>query len=236
MKGTGILVHGRHLQAEGWETLVWGEPPHKLGSLTMMVYMALNEGPENITLVVFGTGASEKDGFKEAEYMKQYLLEHFGDLVQFPRIADHPAFTEDGQARLEKVVERIVPEIQSKNTLEELKNAARLFTDAGVERIIQIACGSHLPRCIQNRLQVKEAGGIPEGPMWHAVADDMTYLGSSAGDVTILEPPHRGDDPLLREPKDRLPSELAKRIFRIPFPKRLELLDEWDALLKRYNV
>ena len=37
---TGILVHGCHLSADGWEHIVWGQPPHELGRLPHAVLLA----------------------------------------------------------------------------------------------------------------------------------------------------------------------------------------------------
>ena len=63
----GIHVHGRHVKAVGWERLVWGDPTNnKLGSMPKMVEVAIdliNQGLRPV--IVFGTGASEKDGWEE---------------------------------------------------------------------------------------------------------------------------------------------------------------------------
>merc|ERR1719210_1807680 len=56
----GILVHGCHLQANGWEDIVWGHPPEKLGRLPQTVLLAWEE---RAAVVVLGTGASRaQDG------------------------------------------------------------------------------------------------------------------------------------------------------------------------------
>ena len=41
---TGVLVHGCHLSADGWEHIVWGRPPHELGRLPHAVLLAWEEG------------------------------------------------------------------------------------------------------------------------------------------------------------------------------------------------
>lgn len=130
---TGILVHGRHLQAEGWEKLVWGVPGEgKLGSLPMMVLIALTVGIENIGAIVFGTGASEKDGLKEAEYTKRYILENMAKLGQFEKIAFHPHFqSRRDLVLLDNMCNAVIPEIRSKNTAEEVANAAEIFKNMG---------------------------------------------------------------------------------------------------------
>lgn len=227
----GILVHGRHLQAEGWEKLVWGVPEEgRLGSLPMMVLIALTVGIENIGAVVFGTGASEKGGLKEAEYTKRYLLKNMSELGQFDKLAFHPRFqSRRDLVLLDGICREIIPETQSKNTAEEIANAAKIFKNIGCGIIYQISCGSHIPRCTIERLKIAERGGIPADQLWLSVADDMTFSGSTAGDVAIIEPPHRGDDPMIRAPKKA--HEVVPKLFKLSPLARTQFLSDLDVML-----
>jgi hypothetical protein len=197
----GILVHGRHVEAVNWEKLAWGEPPHRLGALPMMALVALNAGVENVSGIVFGTGASEKDGLKEAEYMKRFLLEHTGKLGEFELIKAHPRFQSSRDlVLLDQLFRRVICETDSKNTDEEVANAAQIFSELGVHEVKQVTCGSHAPRCQLVHLKVRASGGIPRGQLWSCYGDDMAFSGSEVKDVTIMEPPHRGDDPMVSAP------------------------------------
>lgn len=66
---TGILIHGRHLQAIEWEQMIWGDVENaKLGTLPTAILAALNEGVDNIALITLGTGAShDETGAPEAQ-------------------------------------------------------------------------------------------------------------------------------------------------------------------------
>jgi hypothetical protein len=62
---TAILIHGCHLQAEEWENIVWRNPRVGiLGRIPRGIQLAIQEKAD---LIFWGTGASEKDGLKEAE-------------------------------------------------------------------------------------------------------------------------------------------------------------------------
>jgi hypothetical protein len=167
----------------------------------MMVLVALNAGVENVAQIVFGTGASEKDGLKEAEYSKRFLLEHAGELGLFDLIKTHPRFQSSRDlVLLDGLFRGIICETSSKNTDEEVANAAKIFSELGVDEVKQVTCGSHAPRCQLVQLKVRAAGGIPRGQLWSCYGDDMAFAGSEVKDVAIIEPPHRGDDPMVSAP------------------------------------
>jgi len=211
MGAIGIFVHGRHVGTVDWERLIWGDPENnKLGSLTRLVLEILERGPETIKTIAIGSGASEKEGVSEAQCMKNYLLDHFSDLGAFSMIRDHINFQEDEFGQLLKLIRNIYCDTISQNTAQEIEHAITFFADAGCTEIYQISCRSHLPRCVAERVKAK----IPLGQKWYAVSDDMTYSGSQADDIVVLEPPHRSDDPMLsselRMPRtDRHPSPLC---------------------------
>jgi len=219
----GILVHGRHVQTENWETLIWGAPPDKMGSLPRLVYEILRRGPENVGMIVLGTGASERDGLKEAECMKQYLQACFDDIIAFPLIKNHPRFqSAKDRFCLMHLIDKIHCEVASKNTAEEVRAAAALFEGLGCTEIYQISCGSHIARCLLESLKA--------GHRWYGVPDDMTFARSEFSDVVVVEPPHRGDDPMISA--DIKMHEVVRKLFKLPQERRIRCLHDIDALIE----
>jgi len=137
-------------------------------------------------MIAFGTGASEKDGVKEAVCMKNLLLHRFDDLQEFSLINSHKCFQkmEDREA-LYKFFENIHCEVASKNTAEEINNTSLLFLEYGCREIYQITCGSHLSRCIRKMEKIRETGILPEGQRWYGIADDMRCDGTHIGEANM---------------------------------------------------
>lgn len=230
-QGIGILIHGRHVEAKAWESLVWGQAPRKLGALPMMILVALNRGPENIKTIVFGTGASEKEGLLESEYMKRYLLESFWRLDDFEQIDNHDQLDSLSELYV-GLVPKIICETTSKNTVEEIAAAAKIFTEAGVTEVIQITSASHAPRCIKDAAVAAEQGLIPADQLWYVVRDQSTYAGMKAGDVAIFEPPHRGDDPMINAPL--LPHQVFPSLYKIKsMEDKVTALREIESVIAR---
>jgi len=197
---SGALVHGRHVQTQNWERLVWGDPKaNRLGSLPTLARVILEESKDRpITTIVMGTGASERDGRKEAEVMKGFLLDNFDKLGQFPTFREHIGLqTVAARDILEGRLHHIITETTSQNTDQEVAAAAKVFAEHGVTFVSQITAASHAPRSMLVQSAAREAGAIPADQRWSLVADDMTFGDGPVRDVTVLEPPHRGDDPAI---------------------------------------
>ncbi len=235
MSNIGILVHGRHVGALGWEKLMWGCPTEdKFGSLTRMVLEVLDRGQENIGTIIFGTGTSEHDGLKEAECMKQYLQKNFTKLSEFSTIKEHPRFqSSDDIAHLSKLIDNIFCEIKSKNTAQEVRNAAKIFAKNDCKEIYHISCSSHISRCVLDMKKAWARGEIPKDQRWYGAPDDMTFEGTSLEDVVVVEPPHRGDDPRLKE-KIQM-KEVIIPLFRLSSKDRTECLGFYQTILKAYS-
>ncbi len=137
----GVLIHGYNLLEENWEEVVWGRPP-LMGRLPRGALIALYLDAE---IIVFGTGATERDGKKEAEVMRDYLLDHFSELKEFPAFQGI-----DLKAAKKKIEEVSRVEIESTNTIEEVYCAGKIFLEAGVESIILVSSPDHLPRCFRD--------------------------------------------------------------------------------------
>jgi len=193
---TGILVHARHLETVGWTRLVWGVPKQdSLGSLPKLVELLLQEtADEPISTIVFGCGPSVRDNLSEGEYAKRYLLDHLQELHDFPRFAD---LTDKNLAALRNRLVQIHVTQTLTRSIDEVAVAAELFARASVTRVLQLTAASHAPRCIQIQSAAKAAGLIPKSQQWFLVADDRCYEGADPFSTTILEPAHRGDDPMI---------------------------------------
>lgn len=225
----GILVHGRHVLANGWDRLVWGDPnEQKLGSLPMMVLTALNLGVEDI-VVIFGTGASERDGVKEAVCMKRHLIEWQQKLFEFAVIRDHPNYDERVVAEL---IDNIQTETASQNTNQEVENAARLFDDYDVGMVFQISSASHLPRCVKTVSELREKGLMPKSQLWCGVSDHMTFGDLGAGATAILETPHRGDDAMGQVDSALWPSTVVPKLFKLPLERRVAVLSSLKSMIE----
>ena len=224
---TGVLVHGRHLQAKNWEQIIWGNPPDLLGQVPKGVLSALQE---NAKVIIFGTGASEKNGRKEAEVIRDYLFDNFFKLKGFKAFKE---FTKTDLEKLKKKIEKISKvEIKSQNTVEEARFAGYILKREGVKRIILVSCPTHISRCVRDAYSVFEqdkslrhfTGNLLAAP------SQVSYANSKISDVVVIEPPHRGDI-------DSLPLHLyAKRLLGVSPEKKADFLDKLDILLKKYSA
>ncbi|MEW6741362.1 MAG: hypothetical protein AB1486_01270 [Planctomycetota bacterium] len=220
---TGIVVHGCHLGAFDWRGIVWGTPPHELGRIPAAVHVAIREDAD---LLVFGTGASERNGRKEGDYSRNYMLEHFASLAEFEcfRGVDLPAQEE----RIESISRA---ECTSQNTPQELEAAGRLFLEHGIEKVILVSSPTHIVRCLRDALHVYSRPPLLAlRRNLYAAASDSSYLGGRVEDVVVFEPPHRGDRGSF------LTHYIVKRILKIPESRMEPFLRELDALLEEFAV
>lgn len=200
MAKLGVLVHARHPNTMDWEKLVWGvSAADRLGDLTKLVELLLREVPQKpITHIVTGSTETVKEGLLDGEYTKKYLLDHFDQLYDFPRLRTllRP-LPDDAVHSLRVRLENMIVTTPLKNTAEEIVHSARIFTEHGVDEVIQVTSASHGPRCIQLQAVARAEGNIPATQLWSVVMSDLCFGGSSPKDTLVVETPHRGDDPLL---------------------------------------
>jgi len=225
---TGVLVHGCHLDAYDWRGIVWGYPD--VGDLGRAPKSVLIAHQEQAEMIVFGTGASERmvdrDGvrraMKEGEYTLDYLLRHFEELAEFP------AFGKLDLAALREQIERTArAESRSQNTREEVIEAAELFLENGIERMILVSSPTHISRCVRDAYAALESDRFARlRHQLFATPSDSSYLGSRAEDVVIFEPPHRAD-------RHSAPIHLnVSRILRIPPAELGDFLKRLDRILQ----
>ncbi|MEK7101814.1 MAG: ElyC/SanA/YdcF family protein [Patescibacteria group bacterium] len=217
---TAVLIHGCHLQAEGWENIIWGNPEKGiLGRVPKGIFEALKW---NSDIMIFSTGASEKNGVKEGKYIFQYALQRLEEMISLipDPTMDLRAFVQE-RARLE---------LSSQNTREEVLASARLAHAEGIERLVLVSSPSHILRAHKDAISA--LGSDPELRYLlrnlYATASDTCFQGTTVEDVVIIEPPHRGD-----RPKNDLYKH-AREMFRIPADTMTLFTNELRALLQKY--
>jgi hypothetical protein len=235
MKQTGILLHVRHIDTEGWERLMWGEPAaDRFGYLPMLVWLLLNEPrDEPVTKVLIGrTIGCEKDGLNDAAYTKRFFVERFDQLREFPRLAQRlRALSDTETQRLRKRIENIEEMPELRNTMDEVTVGAKIFAERGIDKVVQLTAANHAPRCIQAQSQARAEGVIAREQIWSVVADDTCFEGANPLTTLILEPPHRGDDPMLGV-KPSAP-EVLRSYLHLSGTAQLQFVKEAQKLIVR---
>lgn len=218
---TAVLIHGCHLQAglkgKDWETIVWGDGKPTLdGRGTMGIKVALDLDAE---LVIFSTGASELEGTKEGEYTYQYALNHLWEIAAAVGYGEHEVH--------DLLASRPELDLESQNTREECDRNFRLCASRGIERIVIVSSPWHIQRCHTEALKVAEVlrGEGVAVPEIMAIASH----GPTEG-VVVLEPSHRGDQPVNRY------AELGARLFKVPETDRKDFEHRLGALLADYGA
>lgn len=220
---TGVLIHGLHLQTKGWEEIVWGKPPYLLGRLPQGIAVALTE---KAGIVVFGTGASERDGKKEAEVTRDFLLDHFLELSKFTDFQG--VDLKEAKGTIENISSL---DTLSQNTAQEVRFASRMFQEAGVDKIILVSSPTHISRCIRDAfIACNEDDALRH--FTHnlfATPSQTCFPGTTAADVAIVEPPHR---------PDRIANSLnvlVQRMFKVPRAEQESFLTKLELLLAEYG-
>lgn len=242
---TGVLVHGCNLLIENWRHVAWGDPPDQLGRIPQGVLVAMEH---DASTIVFGTGASSKtfrlgDSDKqdqellEADYSLEYLRSHFASLTKFRPIAQRfpNLTTENGvdEAR-ENLLGRIVIDTDSQNTVEEIRNAGEIFLEHDIDRVILVSSPSHVVRCLRDAISI-----FHSEPKFARFANEIyacpsmtCYEGTSAGDVVVVEPPHRPDRHVV--PTHRRIQRMLT-LQKLNYDDLVSLIEEFDDLLQRYE-
>lgn len=182
-----VLIHGCHLKAEGWQSVVWGNPSEGIwGSIQRGVELSFSE---DASFIFWGTGASEKDGMKESEHMFQFAISHLSELAGLCGCS-----SEELKSFLE---ERSFVDKVTQNTAEELRAYFDFCLLKGVTNPIIVAVATHASRSIKTTLALI----LKEGKyriFLHRIIlapADTCFFGATPDDVVVIEPPHRGDIP-----------------------------------------
>ncbi len=242
---TGVLVHGCNLGAENWRYVAWGDAPDNYGRIPMGVLLALET---RASVIVFGTGASQKDyrfpdsdkfgqSLYESEYAREYLDTHFENLSHFNifknrlgRICDAA-----GCGELKSFVfDRLQVETASRNTIDEVRNAGEIFLKHDVERVIIVSSPSHVIRAFRDAISIfhgdRRFRSFRDN-LW-AVPSITCYEGSTVDDVVVIEPPHRPDRHVI--PTHRRIQRMLN-LQKLPYERLVAFIEEFDDLLQRYE-
>lgn len=178
---TGILVHGYNLNAENWMDVAWGRPLDQLGRVPRAVLLAAQM---DVDIMVFGTGASQRDGVKEGEWTIRYLMDHF------EKLSDFSCFSSIDLASLQSEIAGVaLAELGSTNTDTESAADGKIFCERGMECILVVSSPDHIFRC--HKLMYVALTGL--GTMrlrrnLFAVGSDVSYRqGRLVEDVKIDE-------------------------------------------------
>lgn len=218
---SAVLIHGCHLQAEGWESIVWGDPKNGvLGRAPKGVRLALRE---RFDLIYWGTGASKKGDRKESEYTFDYTIAHAGQLSE---LEGFDPYEVESILRPMSYIDTV-----SQNTMEEVARAADVCRARGIGRLILVSSPTHIARCLQEAEKLRAAGHLGNLEVF-ATSSDTCFAGATPADVVIVEPPHRGDMPKWQTYR------YVRAMFSVMKDKSAfeRLLAEFGALLGRYGV
>ena len=234
---TGILVHGVHLQANGWDNIVWGKAPDMMGRIPKAIQMFFRFKP---SVMYFGTSASEKDGVKEGQYIFNTLCIRKNELGDFSILKEtndlsgldiHP--TPNGQISYEEDKTEVVIDTVSQNTQEEILAAGEVFLKLGITEVVLVSSASHIPRCIRDAQIVynnPKYGGKYKVLAQNLIAApaDTCFDGSNYDSTVIFETPHRGGHisyPL---------NEKAKLLFQVKSENLEKFGNDLDMLISKY--
>lgn len=222
---TAVVVHGLHLQAAQWEHIVWGDPQKGIyGRAAAGLREALRF---DAAFIIFGTGASFKDGMPEAEYMRNIARRRIHELHEFRHMG-----IEAARAWLDA---HSLMETRAKNTHTEIEADARIALAQGCDALVLVSSPVHIMRAHKTALALFEHR--PEFKAFRhnlfAVASDVNYEGTHVDDVVIVEPQHRPD--VERVPFHETLSGLVKFMRRPDLAPALNkaLKDVMDDYAKR---
>jgi hypothetical protein len=232
---TGVLVHGCHMQAIDVARILWGvESDRLLGRVPKGALLALQLDAD---ILLFGTGATfDANGIVEAEHTRNLLTADVLRLRRFPGVFD--AFSD---TQLHALVHKCELELTSRNTVQEIRAAATLFAQRGLERMVLVSSNTHAPRCLRDATvvlaELRDQATDPALAERYTsfllnllvAASDIPYANATPAMVQIVEPPHIPNGAVSFD-------RLVGRLFKVPADQRVELAEQFDAMLQRFNV
>ena len=218
---TAVLIHGFHLQSQlvlddktyAWRDLAIGpeEPRCDRGRASYGVGLAYRERADAI---IFSTGASEKDGLKEAEVTYREVLKSSDAIGATLGIS--------GRALRDWLTPRVRLDVESQTTAEELERNLTWCQVRGIQRVILVTSRFHAPRALANANDARKRLGLPDMIIYASAPEDVSPA------PTIFEPPTR---------PDRSPvwwSAILARVFGLPADLQQQAATEVGEVLARY--
>lgn len=225
---TGIFVHGLNANEKDWLPRIIGEPPYLLGRASRAVQLLATTYPET-ELMLFGSGASERGGLKEGDYTIRQLFHHFDSLLRFRAFRDLNAgiFSRKHEQLRRKVQSIAKSELQSHNTITELRYGIPRFVEAGIRRIVLVSDYPHFSRCAAHAGQIIEELQLENQVEIVAEHSFYRHPGQKLSGVKVFEP-----EP---EPKEGIQlGDLAAQLFRVK--NRAGFKEEYESLIAKYSV
>jgi hypothetical protein len=227
-QNTAVLIHGCHVGAKNWHNIVIGDLPSAVGRATFGLEIAVDV---NANLIIWGTGASECKGKKEAQLLfEEATIKYVGDVL---------AYLNRNYQKIDSVHElamyvasRSVFDIESQNTKEEIAHAARIALDNDIHIIIQVSSPTHIARCFQESINWK-VRNPDEKCIFIPFESDTCYANSTADEVVIIEPPHRADRATFRQ--DRLAKAMLG-LRRLSENRANDAVRKICQILKEHNI
>ena len=184
---TAVLIHGLHVDSFNWEHLIWGDPLNGLlGRASFGILEALRR---NADLIIWGTGASEKDGLKESEYTLRFALGRIGELRGMKVIGRAGGTTAD----LAHAVEDFSRcDRETQNTAQEVRAALMLCLERGISELTLVSSPGHVPCCFRDARKAARELGVQHIRIY-AVGADTDYGDLTMDDAVIIEGAHRPD-------------------------------------------
>jgi hypothetical protein len=180
-----VLIHGCHLETKNWEAIVFGDELHE-GRATSGIAESLQQ---KAAFIIWGSGASEKEGMKESEYtFARTLGTHLEPLARYFGLP--PGELSD------YLKSKSLLQLEEKNTADEIRSALALCRDRQIEKLVLISSPTHIARCLQESCKLKMQEPYRNIRIY-ARASDVCFEKTTPHDVLIIEPPHRTDRPQL---------------------------------------
>ncbi len=231
-----VVVHGCHLRALNWEEIAFGYP--EKGELGVIPF-ALKQALAHEALYMFwGTGASQRKGLYESEYAHKLACDRIDELHDLICKATDSRGRKiryyRQKERLKKLLlEKSIIDKSSQNLREEVENAVAFCLKKKLEiyRIIPVSSATHIQRCFSTFFATLHGLGlnldlIPYGTR-------IGFAGALPSDVVVVEPPHRGDLPLV--PFHRTVARLFQFLHAGDDGVAFDVNDDLSALIDDYE-
>lgn len=210
MKRIAVAVHGCHVGATDWPSIIWGNPSSGImGRASKAICLARELDAD---IISFSTGASQINGLKEAELIFSYSIVHHSEL-------------DIDVGWLER---RCVLDLLSQNTKDEMVKLDVLCEGRGITKLYLVSSPWHVLRCHKEALIHKTNGGFVGVEILAVASDDSSDI-LKAENVSIIEPPHRGDD--LSLSAEFKMHEIIPLLFRLDPEKRNLVLGQLKNMI-----
>lgn len=223
---TAVLIHGCHVEAVDWKKIIVGNLPNLPGRATRGLEAAWMF---QSTCIIWGTGASERNGLKEAELIFNEAFAHVDDIAKYMSRGQETINSKDLAyfMRYKSIFEK-----DSQTTPEEINNAVRIAQEHDCTIIFQISSPTHIERCYHEALKWNEEHPN-QNMLFIPISSAVPYANSSAKDVVIVEPPHRSDRSKLR--LERLVKAFLK-IRKLPDEHAMIVAKALCSTLERHGI